>query len=188
MAVNAADGCVYAQSPAVLVMSVGDGAVKEAAEHIRDAQASGSPGRLDIAGGYAFASPSNALQRTRVTGLKGSSGANYGFACKYAESIIKLRPRASGSCSSSGGSAGCQCDEYPFGSTWNGAWANRATTSVRYIVGEQNKGGGDQLVRFYQAERLLDFTVDPKIIFNLGNEALSIPPRVGGDDFWVHID
>ena len=175
MAVNVGDGCVYAQSPAVLVMSVGDGEVREAAEHIRDAQASGSPGGLDFAGGVAFASPSNALQRTRVTVLQ---EANRNRACGATDSIIRLRPQSSASCLAS--DAVCDCDEYPFAATWNGAWSNSATTSARNVSRPNNRKGGTRLLQFYQAERILDFTPD--------SGAASIPARVGGDDFWLHVE
>ena len=93
----------------------------------------------------------------------------------------------SGTCLPTGGGS-CDCDEYPFGTTWNGAWAGRTTALARYIDLKQNRVGGTRLVSFYQAERVLDYTANPGITFTLENAALSIPPRAGGDDFWVHID
>jgi hypothetical protein len=168
----------------VLVLTPG-GDVKEAAEHIRDAQAAGSPGALTIDAGQYLAAPSNALQRTRVTGLQ---GANNNFACQYNDSIIRLRPQASASCSPQGGVATCDCDEYPFKSSWNGARFNRESTSARYVNGTQNREIGRRLGRFYQAERILDVTPDPGIPYTLDNEAQSLVPRVGGDDFWVHVE
>jgi Immunoglobulin I-set domain len=186
MAVNRGDGCVYPDAPAVLVLNaIGD--VKEAAEHIRDAQAAGSRGGLTPLDGAFVASVSNGLQRTRVTGLGATSGANNNYACRYADSVIEQRPQASSSCPN-GRQGGCDCDEYPFKSTWNGAFLDRSGTSARFILGNQNQLAGNRLVRFYQAERVLDFTPDPGIVFNLGNESVSIPARVGGDDFWVHIE
>jgi hypothetical protein len=184
MAVNGGSGCVYPLAPAVLVLPT-SGQTKEAAEHIRDAQAAGSPGALTIDAGQYLASPSNALQRTRVTGLQ---GANNNFACQYTDSIIRLRPQASASCSPQGGVTACDCDEYPFKSSWNGARFNRDSTSARYVNSQQNQESGRRLARFYQAERVLDFTLDPGIAYTLDNEAQSLTPRVGGDNFWIHVE
>ena len=52
----------------------------------------------------------------------------------------------------------------------------------------QNGEAGTRLQLFYQAERVLDYTPDPGIAYNIGNEGVSIPARAGGDDFWVHIE
>ena len=199
MAVNRGNGCVYAQAPAVFVLSASDGAVREAAEHIRDAQRNFAPGGLDLGPDGLYASSSNALQRTRVTGLGGirtntvsAPGANRQYSCNYADSLIKQRPQSSATCPATGGPA-CQCDEYPFNSTWNGSWSARpisastTSASARYINGGQNEQAGTRIQRFYQAERVLDYTMDPGIVYNIGNEASSIPFRLGGDNFWVHI-
>jgi len=194
MSSNGGNGCVYSNAPAVLVLSAADGRVKEAAEHIRDAQRPiaeggiGALGGLDIApDGRATAHSGNALQRTRVTGLSGENAANRNSACFYAGSIIRLNPQASATCPNEGG-GGCSCDEYPFNSTWNGAFLNRSGTSARYINLGQNVEAGNRLGRFYQAERVLDYTPNPGVGYVIGNEAQSVPSRLGGDDFWVHIE
>jgi hypothetical protein len=152
MAVNGGSGCVYAQAPAVLVLTPG-GDVKEAAEHIRDAQAAGSPGALTIDAGQYLAAPSNALQRTRVTGLGATSGANNNYSCIYADSVIKQRPQASSSCPNQR-QGGCDCDEYPFKSTWNGAFLNRSGTSARFILGAQNQQAGNRVLSGRASARL----------------------------------
>jgi hypothetical protein len=193
MAVNGGSGCVYAEAPAVLVLAVGDASVKEAAIHIRDAQNAGSPGKLGFAAdGSPSVSAFDPLQRTRVTGLKGQLvpsriGANRANSCVFATSIIARNPQNSETCALPG-ALGCSCDEYPFNSTWNGSYSNIAKTSARNISGIQNSAAGTRLGQFYQSERVLDLTVDPGIIYNFGNEAFSIPVRLGGDDFWVHIE
>lgn len=175
MAVNGGSGCVYPDAPAVLVLSIGDTRVKEAAEHIRAAQAWGSPGGLAFdPDGRALASVSNALQRTRVTSL---SKANRNNACGFADAVINIRPQSSATCM--GDHAACQCDEYPFASTWNGGWLNKDGTSARWIQAGPNREGGNRLQSFYHSERLLDFTQADS-----ANDA----SRVGGDDFWVHIE
>jgi hypothetical protein len=193
MAVNGANGCVYADAPAVFVLSTADAAVKEAALHIREAQNAGSPGKLGFAAdGSPRVAAFSALQRTRVTGLKGrinpsAAGANRNYSCVYADSIIKVRPQGSATCPATGGT-GCSCDEYPFNSSWNGSFLNTNGTSARHINAGQNGEAGTRLQLFYQAERVLDYTPDPGIPYNIGNEGVSIPARVGGDDFWVHIE
>jgi hypothetical protein len=190
MAVNGGSGCVYAQAPAVLVFSAADPAVREAAEHIRDAQNAGSPGKLAFDSQNLWTTSGTvALQRTRVTGLKGTDtvdGANRRMSCTVADSVIRLRPKASDSCPADG--VGCDCDEYPFNSTWNGSWLNKDGTSAKYINSDQNRQAGRWLQSFYQSERVLDTTPDPGIPFSPSNPSASIPARLGGDDFWVHIE
>lgn len=189
MAVNGGSGCVYHDAPAVFVLSANDSKVSEAAAHIRDAQAWGALGGLHFdAEGQALASPGNALHRTRVRGLKGypEDGANRRNSCGYADAIINIRPQASASCTSPG--AACDCDEYPFNSTWNGGWLNKDWTSARKINLTQNREAGRRLQSFYQSERVLDYTPDPGIVFTLQNAPQSIPARIGGDDFWVHVE
>lgn len=195
MSVNGGNGCVYANTPAVLVLSAADARVKEAAEHIRDVQRPVTEGGIGALGGLdmepdgrATASSSKALQRSRITGLSRDNAANRNNACVYADSIIRQIPQASATCTAAGGNAACSCDEYPFNSTWNGAFLNRSGTSARYINNAHNVEAGSRLGRFYQAERVLDYTPDPGIGYLIGNEALSIPSRTGGDDFWVHIE
>jgi hypothetical protein len=190
-------GCVYPRAPAILVLAANDGRIAEAAAHIREAQAAGSPGGLYIENGVAFTSVfTSPLQRTRVTALKGrdtppAEGANRNYSCKYAESVIRLRPKSSSTCPIDG--AGCDCDEYPFNSTWNGGYLNRDATSAKYINSKQNRAAGSTaLFRFYANERVIDLTPDPGITFtqDLTPEELSraIPARTGGDDYWVHVE
>lgn len=74
LAVNGGNGCVYPAAPAVFVLSAVDGKVKEAAQHIREAQAAGSPGGLSIdSDGVAIANTGNALQRTRIAAANNSN-------------------------------------------------------------------------------------------------------------------
>ncbi len=84
MSVNGGEGCVYAQAPAVLVQALGDSTIKEAAEHIRDAQAGGSRGGLTINFGDYFAAPSNALSRAASDAVR---DANRNAACELATSL-----------------------------------------------------------------------------------------------------
>jgi hypothetical protein len=172
MAVNGGNGCVYAQAPAVYVLSVG-GPEKEAAEHIRDAQAAGSRGGLLRDGDQFLAPSSNALQRTKFDPVKDR---NRTAACSRtgSTSLLITRPApVSASCQQN--AAGCECDEYPYASTWNGAAFDPAGTSVKVIRGNNNGIGGVRHKQFLQAERVLDFT-----------ESEASAPN--GENFWVHVE
>jgi hypothetical protein len=194
-------GCVYPRAPAILVLAANDGRIAEAAAHIREAQAAGSPGGLYIENGVAFTSFfTSPLQRTRVTALGGnktSTGANRSYSCVYAESVMALRPKNSQNCPLIQDSPltrpnKCDCDEYPFSSTWNGSYLNRNATSAKYIKNSENQQAGRVLGQFYANERVIDYTPDPGITFkqSLTLQELSdaIPARTGGDDFWVHVE
>jgi hypothetical protein len=89
MSVNGGSGCVYANAPAVLVQSLGDSTIKEAAEHIRDAQANGSRGGLTNNFGEFFAAPSNALS---VALSEIGKKANRDASCDLSTSLHYTRP------------------------------------------------------------------------------------------------
>jgi VCBS repeat-containing protein len=181
------DGCVYPAAPAVLVLSATDPAVKEAAEHIREAQ----QGPLKALGGLdvdpvtsvATASTGNALQRTRIDAANKS---NRAASCEGSQSLFVTRPGpVSASCQAN--PAGCQCDEYPFAATWNGGFFAPNNTSVKRIQGPQNQRAGANLSGFYQKERVLDLTVydgSPTATpYDLNQERSR-----AGENFWVHIE
>jgi Deoxyribonuclease NucA/NucB len=181
------NGCVYPAAPAVLVLSATDPAVKEAAEHIREAQQGSlrAPGGLDIDPGtnVATASTGNALQRTRIVGANES---NRDASCQGSQSLFVTRPApVSATCQAN--QAGCQCDEYPFAATWNGGFFAPNSTSVKRIQGPQNQRAGSNLSGFYQKERVLDLTVydgsPTATTYDLSQEKSR-----GGDNFWVHIE
>jgi hypothetical protein len=171
MAVNGGNGCVYAQAPAVYMLSVG-GPEREAAEHIRDAQAAVSRGGLTLDGDQYLAAPSNALQRTKFASTKND---NRRAACgDNSTSLLITRPALrSASCLQN--ATGCSCDEYPYASTYNGAAFDPSGTSVKIIRNSSNGTGGTRHLQFLQAERVLDFT-----------ESETSAPN--GENFWVHIE
>ncbi len=171
MAVNRGDGCVYPDAPAVYVLTVG-GPEKEAAEHIRDAQAAASRGGLTRDGDQYLAAQSNALQRTRFPDV---IGRNRSVACGPGNNSLRASRPAPVSASCQQNATGCQCDEYPYASTYNGASFDEPGTSVRIIRGNNNGVGGTRHQQFLQAERVLDFTQDET----------STP---GGETFWVHVE
>jgi hypothetical protein len=177
------NGCVFTQAAAVYVLDRNDGMVKEAAEHIYEAQAKGSPGRWALKPrSSAIADPAstlgNTLHRLKNTDI---GKMNRSASCSgAADSLIKIRPSPpSSSCASN--PTGCQCDEYPFASTWSGGAFDPDHTSVKLINGAQNlRAGGAKLTNFYRDERVLDLTIYP------GASGV-LPSWGGGDDFWVHV-
>ena len=184
LALNKGQGCIYPDAPAVMVMSVGDSRVRDAAEHIKEAQAAGAPGGLYFDGaGQAIASEGNALKRTRI---KAAQNSNRDRSCKDADSLFNTRPiNASASCQP-GSISNCQCDEYPFAATWNGGYFAPSSTSVKRILGAQNEYGGSLLGSFYQSERVLDlseYSGDDTTPYDFSKEL-----RRDGDSFWVHIE
>jgi hypothetical protein len=176
------NGCVFTQAAAVYVLDRNDANVKEAAEHIYEAQLKGSPGKWMLKPrSLAIADPtftwSNTLQRLKNTDL---AQKNRAASCTSSTALINVRPPYSSS-TCSPGQAGCQCDEYPFASTWNGGKFDPDRTSVKWINGLQNnKAGGGKLTGFYTTERVLDLTLYPA---GAGDSVA----WGGGDIFWVHV-
>jgi hypothetical protein len=164
-------GCVHSDAAAVLVFSADDPVIKEAAEHIREAQQWGSPGAFTLAAGTrAIAAGGNALRYA-----KNRAKGNRDRACDAGDSLFNTRtPKLQSSYCASGG-IGCQCDEYPFAATWNGGAYQPDTTSVKSIRGAHNEKAGSRFGAFLQNQRVVDMT----------------PPESStqgdGDDFWVHI-
>ena len=76
---------------------------------------------------------------------------------------------------------GCECDEYPFNSTWQGAAFAPNTTSVKWINGKQNQNAGrEKLSNWYRTERLLDLA-------NYPADGVTLPSGGGSSDFfWVY--
>jgi len=177
-------GCVFSDAAAVYVLSRSDGTVKEAAEHIFEAQNGPrkSPGKFLLKPGTrAIADDSvlssGALQRLKDT--KAADTLNRNASCKSAAALIKVRPAYSSS-TCSPNQPDCDCDEYPFASTWNGGYFDPDRTSVKWINAVQNKkaGGGALSSGFYLKERVLDLST---------YEVSATPSWGGGDNFWVYV-
>jgi hypothetical protein len=195
----ATSGCVYEEAAAVYVLRTSDLTVSEAAEHIRDAQAGGLPGSGQTGpspGKFVFKPGTRALADDSVTGIdkalqrlkdSGSNGVaqqNRNAACRgtNASALINIRLPKQTSLSCSVDEANCECDEYPFASTWSGAAFSPDTTSARIINATHNgNAGGGNLTQWYLRERVLDLTVYPNPPDG------TIPSRGDGDRFWVHI-
>ncbi|REF00626.1 deoxyribonuclease NucA/NucB [Thermomonospora umbrina] len=72
-----------------------------------------------------------------------------------------------------------QCDEYPFGSTWEGAADPDHDFSVRWVDKSHNASAGYRLLEFYVNDRILRY--EPNF---LGGT----PSGPSADPFWVNIN
>ncbi|MDT0386008.1 NucA/NucB deoxyribonuclease domain-containing protein [Streptomyces dubilierae] len=122
-------GCVNLQAVPVISYSL-TGPWPEVAQHIKDAQATGLPGKYGT---------TNYL--TRLTDRK-KIRENRGKACPSA--AILPRP------------PGKSCDEYPFASTWQGAKYGSGEFSRRMVNAKQNTDAGKALKGFYTYSRVLE--------------------------------
>jgi len=183
------DGCIFPHAAAVFVEKRSE--VPEHAQQMADALAWGAPGAFKMKSGYRAIADDSVrggdieLKRTQIEVMK---AANHSATCVAAASIIKLRPQASGSCpNGSGGTTGCDCDEYPFQSTYQGGWALPERTSAKHIKLDDNQQSGRNLEKFYRTERVLDLSVETGIVATPSNPAPAIHYENGGDPFWVFV-
>jgi hypothetical protein len=180
----ATKGCVFHEAAAVYVLKSSDPAVSEAAEHIREAQALGSPGKFLLKPlTRAFASTTDSANRglQRFKNSEDFDKPNNNAACAAPTSIFRTSVvNKSFSCALD--PQKCQCDEYPFNSTWQGAAYERSSTSVKLINGRQNlNAGGTTLTNFYKYQRLLDLA-------DYGPLGKTLPLNGGSSDyFWVYV-
>ncbi|MFI1539206.1 NucA/NucB deoxyribonuclease domain-containing protein [Streptomyces anandii] len=167
-------GCIYDQVPATMHYSYKK--YPNLAKHIYDAQkhpkstypASTFPGLNLVIPGDRDAAPANRKPLRRL----------YPGMDSYAESYYENnRTTVSTSCAALTPKSGEECDEYPFASTWEGAYFHTKHNdpsdpdfkwyySVRYIPGKTENGpGGTDLASWYVQDHIL-----------------------ASDPFWVKID
>lgn len=157
LAKTGTQGCIFEDAPAVLTrINVNDQDVNESALHIRDAQLSGLPGRYipepdSIMPSY----ESSPLRRLRDLTLRRQNRSKSLQMC-----LAKFNSYSS-TCAPSGdpedAEVDCDCDEYPFAATMEGA-ANTEfiPVSVRKIDPSDNRRAGAYLGVFYTQQRVLD--------------------------------
>lgn len=157
-------GCVFPQASAVLALDDNP----QSMAHIRDAIAANEslpgqytglrPGTRAIA--QRSDSPYTGLQRLRVTSLIKANRTKSKMLCE----ALPNPPSSFSSCpdfadpDSVEALTPCDCDEYPFASTREGAAMPRTygEASVRYIARSDNRSAGARLGAFLRKERLID--------------------------------
>jgi hypothetical protein len=158
------NGCVFYDAAPIFEISKSGNAAEEAA-HIEYAQTTrdpiykekyspgvffAAPGTRAIANESAAGEQSMGLTRGEIT----DRALNNNQACKYTNSLIRTRPYSASSTCGAPTPSVCQCDEYPFAASREGAAFNPEGTSVRYIQGGENTSGGGQLIGFLKRERV----------------------------------
>jgi hypothetical protein len=152
----------------------------EAAEHVAQAQAQGSPGAFTMLDGTrAFAGAGTPLQRLKNARDLGDP--NRTAACLAPDALIRIRPpNASATCAPD--RPGCQCDEYPYNASYQGAAYLPDTTSVKWINGQHNNNaGGIRLKNWLKRERVLDLGSVP------ADSPSGLPLPGSSDPFWVYV-
>ena len=187
-------GCVLPLAAPVYVLRTSDLSVSEAAEHIREAQGRGSPGKFLMKAGtravadQSVSSPVTALQRLKNADDLRPPSPNRFAACNVLNnpsSLANIRPRQySNTCQPTTPNGipdltVCECDEYPFNSSYQGAAYLPDLTSVKGINRRQNQAAGSRnLSGWYARERVLDL--------GTGRET-GLPTSGSSDYFWVYI-
>jgi hypothetical protein len=185
------EGCVFSDAAAVYVLERADSEVKEAAEHIFEAQNNPDPDKRSLGkfmlkeGSRGFAEgerSGNALQRAKSRVVQ---QLNRDKSCSLATSLLNTRLPLNQSPMCTAGTQTCSCDEYPFASTWNGGNFRPERTSAKQINDRHNKAAGTaRLANFYTSQRVLDYTFYPDLVQPYDPNAES---NRGGDNFWVFI-
>ncbi|AXF25278.1 hypothetical protein CUJ89_30130 [Burkholderia pyrrocinia] len=156
LAKSSSQGCVYPEAPAILrTITATNPDVDESAIHIREAQAAGHPGRFVPRGdGTIFPDTwaSKPLARTRDAVLRRQNRDTSKKQC------LAIYGSVNGQCTFTGDPdetpTDCDCDEYPFASTEEGA--SRDDASVKRIDASDNRRAGAFLGNFYLNQRVLD--------------------------------
>jgi len=201
-------GCVFPQASAVLVLNN-----PESEAHIRQAIAANPalPGQYTglRAGSRAIAErsfePSTGLQRLRVPSLIKANRAKAQKLC----SALPSQPPRSSTCpdfsdpDTAEALTPCDCDEYPFASSREGAALPRTygEASVKYISRTDNRSAGAKLGAFLRKERLIDpfdhRRMKPRVqklnpLFNpdvaFATDAISLDNKLGDDVTWYEAD
>lgn len=183
-------GCIFPQAAAVFVVPSGSDTGAEAVAHMEDALEHGAPGRFRMRADFrALADESvmaqgGALHRTQIAAMRNAN--RYASCSTVSTSIISRHPQHSASCPNERADP-CDCDEYPFASTYEGAFAGRTTTSARFVSRTDNRAVGSALADFYARQRVIDMSYETEQRGTLKNPYPSFVFDETGDAFWVHI-
>jgi hypothetical protein len=155
LAKTGTQGCVYPEAPAIMTSVKTDNPnVDESALHIKEAQAAGRPGR--------YASPSDgsikpAFGSAELTRLRNEQARKNNRAVSKTQCIAQYG-KVNGLCDFTGDPdetpTNCDCDEYPFAATNQGADGNEF--SVKRIDASDNRRAGALFGCFLASQRVLD--------------------------------
>ncbi len=147
-------GCVYPQAPAVFSgISASDPAVRESAIHIREAQAADKPGKYVAADDGSILPSSGALPLTRTRDAARIT-ANRAAARKLYVEQYAEEPVCAAITDPDEPPGPCNCDEYPFASTNEGA--SSGAFSVKRIDSADNQQVGTRLGNFFTSQRVVN--------------------------------
>jgi hypothetical protein len=177
---NGSEGCVFTDAAPVYDMTNRNapetlGHVREAIRGLNEFYPIFAPGKFVLKpGSRAIAGDSEGLERTTddATILL-----NRRRAVEDDDSLYVVRKPFNKSPTCTLNPTDCQRDEFPFASTFNGAFFAPNRTSAKLVNGLDNGNSGRPLGNFYIRERVLDFNTYP-IDW----------PRADGTRFWVFID
>lgn len=155
LAKTGTQGCVYPEAPAIMTSVKTDNPdVDESALHIKEAQAAGRPGR--------YVSPSDgsikpAFGSAELTRLRNEQARKNNRAVSKTQCIAQYG-KVNGLCDFTGDPdetpTNCDCDEYPFAATNQGADGNEF--SVKRIDASDNRRAGALFGCFLASQRVLD--------------------------------
>lgn len=149
-------GCVYPDAPAVLrSIKTTDPRVRESAEHIREAQASGLPGKYVAKGDGSILADTWAAKPLKRTRNALKITANRQAAVKMCKEKYQEELACGTSSDADTPLPGCSCDEYPFASTQTRDELGDAFSTKR-ITASDNSLAGTMLGNFYTSARVLD--------------------------------
>lgn len=157
------EGCVFTDASAVFALKSSDG-VPKSRQHIQDVfaiQPEVIPGRWQLKPGtYAFTARSDALFRTRDISTIDANRAASNARCKrdFGPPPVATVPQSCPVVTDPDEDQGpCDCDEYPFASTIEGARGKSDNEfSVRRISSSDNQLAGSKLGGFYLKQRVID--------------------------------
>lgn len=196
VAKSASRGCVFPNAAAVFVQKLSGDGVDENSAHIAEAIERGAPGGFRMKQGFRAIAADEvrgaALHRTQIDVVR---RANRSASCERANSVINSILRMSASCPN-GASASCDCDEYPFASTYEGGFfvmpnipgeAAPNTVSAKYILRSHNRNSGSELGNdFYLKQRVIDLSISTGVAGTPSDPGPAYE-KSEGDPFWIHI-
>jgi len=148
-------GCVYIKAPAIFSgISMSDPDVDESAIHIREAQAAGLPGKFVGRGDGSILAGSDASPLKRTRSQKEIWDHRNEARKRYVEQYAE-EPVCELTTDPDEPPGPCNCDEYPFASTEEGAAPNRPF-SVKRIDAKDNQRAGARLGNFFTSQRVIE--------------------------------